>query len=67
MLYFSNAGPDYINPSKETRVADRGDLKDRIADHMMDGYEKSLKEYLESQDKVKAINEEARKQLEKMK
>jgi hypothetical protein len=36
MLYFSNTGPDYINPSKDTRVADRGDLKDRIADHRPD-------------------------------
>jgi hypothetical protein len=51
MLYFSNTGPDYINPSKETRVADRGDLKDRIADHMMDGYKERLKLFLDEQER----------------
>jgi hypothetical protein len=66
MLYFSNTGPDYINPSKDTRIADRGGIKDRVADHSMSDYKKRLKEYLESQEKVKPINEEARKQLEKM-
>ena len=67
MLYFSNTGPDYINPSKDTRVADRGDLRDRIADHMMDGYKERLKQFLENQDKqdnVKPINKEAKKFLE---
>ncbi len=67
MLYFSNTGPDYINPSKDTRVADRGDLRDRIADHMMDGYKDRLKQFLENQDKednVKPINKEAKKFLE---
>ena len=67
MLYFSNTGPDYINPSKDTRVADRGDMKDRIADHMMDGYKARLKQFLENQDKednVKPINKEAQKFLE---
>ena len=67
MLYFSNTGPDYINPSKDTRIADRGGIKDRAADHSMSDYKKRLKEYLDGQEKVKPINEEARKQLEKMK
>jgi len=67
MLYFSNTGPDYINPSKDTRIADRGGMKDRVADHSMSDYKKRLKEYLESQEKVKPINQEAAKQLEKMK
>jgi hypothetical protein len=66
MLYFSNTGPDYINPSKHTRIADRGGIKDRVADHSMSDYKKRLKEYLDGQEKVKPINEEARKQLEKM-
>ncbi len=66
MLYFSNTGPDYINPSKDTRIADRGGIKDRVADHSMSDYKKRLKEYLESQEKVKPINQEAAKQLEKM-
>ena len=66
MLYFSNTGPDYINPSKDTRIADRGGMKDRVADHSMSEYKKRLKEYLYGQEKVKPINEEARKQLEKM-
>ena len=51
MLYFSNAGPDYIDPSKDIRVADRGGLKDRITDHMMDGYKDRLKEFLREQKK----------------
>ena len=51
MLYFSNTGPDYINPSKDARVADRGDLKDRIADHMMDGYKERLKLFLDEQER----------------
>ena len=67
MLYFSNTGPDYINPSKDTRLADRGDIKDRVADHSMSDYQKRLKNYFESQEKVKPINAEARKQMEKMK
>ena len=67
MLYFSNTGPDYINPSKDTRIADRGGVKDRVADHSMSEYKKRLKEYLDGQEKVKPINQEAAKQLEKMK
>jgi len=67
MLYFSNTGPDYINPSKDTRLADRGDIKDRVADHSMSDYQKRLKNYFEGQEKVKPINAEARKQMEKMK
>jgi hypothetical protein len=67
MLYFSNTGPDYINPSKDTRRADRGGVKDRVADHSMSDYKKRLKEYLDSQEKVKPINQEAARQLEKMK
>ena len=70
MLYFSNTGTDHINPSKDFRVADRGGLKDRIADHMMDGYKDRLKQFLENQDKkdnVKPINKEAKKLLEKTK
>ena len=51
MLYFSNTGPDYINPSKDTRVADRGGLKDRISDHMMAGYKERLKEFLDGQER----------------
>jgi iron-sulfur cluster repair protein YtfE (RIC family) len=73
MLYFSNTGPDYINPSKDTRVADRGDLKDRIADHMMDGYKDRLKEFLDEQEtqakKIVQMNKDkelARKELEDM-
>ena len=73
MLYFSNTGPDYINPSKDTRVADRGDLKDRIADHMMDGYKDRLKEFLDEQEaqanKVVQMDKDkklARKELEDM-
>jgi len=67
MLYFSNTGPDYINPSKDTRRADRGGVADRVADHSMNDYKKRLKEYLDSQEKVKPINQEAARQLEKMK
>jgi hypothetical protein len=67
MLYFSNTGPDYINPSKDTRRADRGGVADRVADHSMSDYKKRLKEYLDDQEKVKPINQEAAKQLEKMK
>ena len=53
MLYFSNAGPDHINPSKDIRVEDRGGLKDRITDHMMDGYKDRLNEFLEEQENQK--------------
>ena len=67
MLYFSNTGTDHINPSKDFRIADRGDLKDRIADHMMGGYQERLKEFLDNQDNVKPINKEAEKFLEKTK
>jgi len=65
MLYFGNSDSDYINPSKETRVADRGNLKDRIADHMMEGYNQRLKRFLDTQDNVKPINKEAQKFMEK--
>lgn len=50
MLYFSNNGPDYIDPSKDVRAADRGGLRDRITDHMMEGYKERLKEFLEEQE-----------------
>ena len=36
-LWFSNAGEDYINPSKELKVADWS-VKDSVEDHMMTGY-----------------------------
>jgi pimeloyl-ACP methyl ester carboxylesterase len=65
MLYFSNSDSDYINPSKETRVADRGNLKDRIADHLMEGYNQRLKRFLDTQDNVKPINKEAQRFMEK--
>ena len=65
MLYFGNSDSDYINPSKETRVADRGNLKDRIADHLMEGYNQRLKRFLDTQDNVKPINKEAQKFMEK--
>jgi hypothetical protein len=41
-------------------------MKDRVADHSMSDYKKRLKEYLDGQEKVKPINQEAAKQLEKM-
>ena len=66
MLYFSNTGPDYIDPSKDTRLADRGDIKDRVADHSMSDYQEKI-EKLKAKKKVKPINAEARKQMEKMK
>ncbi len=65
MLYFSNSDSDYINPSKETRVSDRGNLKDRIADHLMEGYNQRLKRFLDTQDNVKPINKEAQRFMEK--
>ena len=64
MLYFSNAGPDHIDPSKEIRDADRGGLRDRITDHMMEGYKERLKIFLDGQDNVKPINEEVEKIME---
>lgn len=48
MLYFSNGGVDYINPSKYLRKKDRG-YKDRISDHFMDGYKERLTKFLEDQ------------------
>lgn len=48
MLYFSNTGFDCIDPSLDTRIADRGNLKDGISDHFMDGYKKRLDAYLEA-------------------
>ena len=48
MLYFSNTGFDCIDPSRDTRRADRGNLKDGISDHFMDGYKKRLDAYLEA-------------------
>ena len=48
MLYFSNGGVDYINPSKYLRKKDRG-IKDRISDHFMEGYKGRLTQFLEDQ------------------
>jgi|TARA_R110002074_G_scaffold36204_1_gene98708 pimeloyl-ACP methyl ester carboxylesterase len=48
MLYFSNGGVDYINPSSYLRKKDRG-IKDRISDHFMDGYKARLVKFLEDQ------------------
>ena len=48
MLYFSNGGVDYINPSSYLRKKDRG-IKDRISDHFMDGYKERLTQFLEDQ------------------
>ena len=48
MLYFSNTGFDCIDPCRDTRRADRGNLKDGISDHFMDGYKKRLDAYLEA-------------------
>ena len=48
MLYFSNGGVDYINPSKYLRKKDRG-YKDRVSDHFMDGYKERLTKFLEDQ------------------
>jgi hypothetical protein len=48
MLYFSNGGVDYINPSKYLRKKDRG-IKDRISDHFMEGYKERLTQFLEDQ------------------
>lgn len=48
MLYFSNGGVDYINPSKYVRKKDRG-IKDRISDHFMDGYKTRLNKFLKDQ------------------
>lgn len=48
MLYFSNGGVDYINPSKYLRKKDRG-IKDRVSDHFMDGYKARLTKFLEDQ------------------
>lgn len=48
MLYFSNGGVDYINPSKYLRKKDRG-FKDRVSDHFMDGYKERLDKFLEDQ------------------
>ena len=49
MLYFSNGGPTIINPSKYYRKKDRGDFKDRIADHLMEGYKECLDTFLKEQ------------------
>ena len=49
MLYFSNGGPTIINPSKYYRKKDRGDFKDRIADHLMEGYKQCLNTFLKEQ------------------
>lgn len=48
MLYFSNGGVDYINPSKYLRKKDRG-IKDRISDHFMEGYKERLTQFLKDQ------------------
>ena len=64
MLYFSNSGTDHINPTKDFRIADRGGLVDRIADHMMEGYKERLKIFLDGQDNVKPINKEVEKIME---
>lgn len=50
MLYFSNDGANVVNPTKPYRKIDRGGLKDRITDHMMEGYKENLKEFLEEQE-----------------
>ena len=52
MLYFANSGADYINPSNYMRRLDRG-VKDRIADHFMDGYKTRLDTFLERQKEAK--------------
>jgi len=51
MLYFGNNGVDFINPDKLTRREDRGDLRDRIADHKMAGYKERLNKYLDDQER----------------
>jgi len=48
MLYFSNGGVDYINPSSYLRKKDRG-IKDRISDHFMESYKERLTQFLEDQ------------------
>ena len=48
MLYFSNGGVDYINPSSYLRKKDRG-IKDRISDHFMEGYKERLIQFLKDQ------------------
>jgi len=48
MLYFANSGANYINPSSYMRKLDRN-VKDRIADHFMDGYKERLIKFLEDQ------------------
>lgn len=48
MLYFSNEGLNYINPSKYLRKKDRG-IKDRVSDHMIDAYVDRLTTFLEDQ------------------
>ena len=48
MLYFANSGANYINPSNYMRKLDRG-VKDRIADHFMEGYKERLDKFLEDQ------------------
>ena len=48
MLYFSNGGVDYINPSSYLRKKDRG-IKDRISDHFMEGYKERLTQFLKDQ------------------
>jgi hypothetical protein len=71
-LYFSNSGPDYINPDAHMRKVDRiaGDLKEHITDHMMDGYEQRLDNFLKKQDEQpntdEILNREEKKELEKM-
>ncbi len=65
MLYFSNSGPDYIDPDAYMRKMDRvaGDLKEHITDHMMDGYEQRLDQFLKVQDEKPNIEQE---ELEKL-
>ena len=70
MLYFGNNGVDFINPDKLTRREDRGDLKDRIADHKMAGYKERLKKYLDDQEreekKVVPLTKGERRELKRI-
>ena len=51
MLYFANCGINFVHPDELTKKADRGGIKDRIEDHLMDGYAKRLLGFLSDQDK----------------
>ena len=66
MLYFANSGMDYIDPEKSLRTTDRktGAISERITDHMMDGYEERLNQFLRLQEEAPRRDE--LKELERM-